>query len=72
LAAWVAADTAACSARAESFARGVPTARIIRIPNADHYVHRSNEAQVIEEIKKFLSALHSDRFRKLGASGGLK
>src|SRR5580658_9707764 len=34
-AARLAADTAACSARAESFARGVPTARVVRIPNAD-------------------------------------
>ncbi len=56
-AARLAADTAACSARAESFAHGVPTARVVRIPNADHYVHRSNEAQVIDEMKKFLSTL---------------
>jgi non-heme chloroperoxidase len=56
-AARLAADTAACSARAESFARGVPTARVVRIPNADHYVHRSNEAQVLDEMKKFLSTL---------------
>ncbi len=53
----LAADTAACSERAESFERGVPTARVVRIPNADHYVHRSNEAQVIDEMKKFLSTL---------------
>lgn len=52
----LAADTAACSARAESFARGVPTARVVLVPNADHYVYRSNEAQVIDEMKKFLSA----------------
>jgi pimeloyl-ACP methyl ester carboxylesterase len=56
-AARLAADTATCSARAESFARGVPTARVVRIPNADHYVYRSNEAQVIDEMKKFLSTL---------------
>jgi non-heme chloroperoxidase len=56
-AARLAADTAACSARAEAFARGVPTARVVRIPNADHYVHRSNEAQVIDEMKKFLGTL---------------
>jgi pimeloyl-ACP methyl ester carboxylesterase len=56
-AARLAADTAACSARAESFARGVPTAHVVRIPNADHYVYRSNEAQVIDEMKKFLSTL---------------
>jgi non-heme chloroperoxidase len=53
----LAADTAGCLARAETFARGVPTARVVRIPNADHYVYRSNEAQVIDEMKKFLSTL---------------
>jgi non-heme chloroperoxidase len=51
------ADTTACSERAESFARGVPTARVVRIPKADHYVHSSNEVQVIAEMKKFLSTL---------------
>jgi non-heme chloroperoxidase len=56
-AARLAADTAACSTRVETFARGVPTARVVRIPNADHYVHRSNEAQVIDEMKKFINTL---------------
>jgi pimeloyl-ACP methyl ester carboxylesterase len=56
-AARLAADTVDCSARAEAFSRGVPTARVIRIANADHYVHRSNEGQVIDEMKKFLSTL---------------
>lgn len=56
-AARLAADTAGCSERAEAFAHGVPTARVVRIPNADHYVHRSNEPQVIGEMKKFLSTL---------------
>jgi pimeloyl-ACP methyl ester carboxylesterase len=56
-AARVAADTANCSARADNFAHGVPTARVVRIPNADHYVHRSNEAQVVDEMKKFLGTL---------------
>jgi non-heme chloroperoxidase len=56
-AARLAADTAACSERAESFAHGVPSARVVRIPSADHYVHRSNEAQVIDEMKKFLGTL---------------
>ena len=56
-AARLAADTAGCSVRAETFARGVPTARVVRIPNANHYVYRSNEAQVIDEMKKFLRTL---------------
>lgn len=52
------ADIARCSAQAEAIAHGVPTARVVRIPNADHYVYRSNEAQVINEIKRFLDDLH--------------
>lgn len=52
------ADKARCSAQVEAFARGVPTARVVRIPNADHYVYRSDEAQVINEIIKFLDSLH--------------
>jgi hypothetical protein len=56
-AARLAADTAGCTSRAEAFARGVPTAHVIRIPNADHYIYRSNEAQVVDEMKKFLSTL---------------
>jgi non-heme chloroperoxidase len=56
-AARLAEDKANCSARADTFARGVPTARVVSIPNADHYVHRSNEVQVIDEMKKFLGTL---------------
>jgi non-heme chloroperoxidase len=58
-AARLAADTAQCNAWAEAFSRGVPSARVVRIANADHYVHRSNEAQVIDEVKKFLDGLRS-------------
>jgi non-heme chloroperoxidase len=54
----VAADTARCSAQAEALGRGVPGATIVRIANADHYVHRSNETQVIAEMVKFLDGLH--------------
>jgi non-heme chloroperoxidase len=57
-AARLAADTERCNAQAEAFSRGVPSARVVRIANADHYVHRSNEAQVIDEMKKFLDGLH--------------
>jgi non-heme chloroperoxidase len=56
-AARLAADTAQCNARAEALSRGVPGATVVRIPNADHYVHRSNETQVIDEMKKFLDRL---------------
>lgn len=56
-AARLAADTVRCSERAEAFAHGIPTAHVVRIPNADHYVYRSNEAQVIDEMRKFLNTL---------------
>jgi len=56
-AARVAADTVECNARADAITRGIPGSTVVRIPNADHYVHRSNEAQVIEEMKKFLDGL---------------
>jgi non-heme chloroperoxidase len=54
----LATDTARCTAQAEAFSRGVPGARVVRIAKADHYVHRSNEAQVIDEMKKFFDGLH--------------
>ena len=57
-AARLATDTAQCNARAEAFSRGVPSARVVRLANADHYVHRSNEPQVMDEMKKFLDGLH--------------
>jgi len=54
----LAADTARCTAQADAFQHGVPGARVVRIANADHYVYRSNQQQVIDEMKKFLSTLH--------------
>ena len=57
-AARLSADTERCNAQAEAFSRGVPGATVVRIANADHYVHRSNESQVIDEMKKFLDGLH--------------
>ena len=54
----IADDKARCSAWAANFRRGVPSARIIVIPNADHYVYLSNDAQVVEEMNAFLKTLH--------------
>ena len=56
-AARIAADTERCSAQADAFSRGVPTARVVRIANADHYVYLSNETQVVGEMKEFLDSL---------------
>jgi non-heme chloroperoxidase len=53
----LAADIALCSAQADAFAAGVPSAHVVRIPNADHYVFNSNEAEVVREMNAFLSKL---------------
>ena len=54
----IADDKARCSEWADNFHRGVPSARIVMIPNADHYVYLSNEAQVVGEMNAFLDTLH--------------
>jgi pimeloyl-ACP methyl ester carboxylesterase len=40
-----------------AFERGIPQARVIRIPRANHFVFRSNEAQVLREMRTFIDAL---------------
>ena len=57
-AASIADDTARCTAWANAFRRGVPSARVVLIPNADHYVYLTNETQVIAEMNEFLGSLH--------------
>ena len=37
---------------------GVPTARVITLPGAHHYVFLSNEADVLREMRAFLAGLH--------------
>lgn len=56
-AAMVAADLAHTSALANAFEAGVPSARVVRLPNADHYVFNSNEADVLREVNIFLAGL---------------
>jgi pimeloyl-ACP methyl ester carboxylesterase len=57
-AALIADDKVHCNAWADNFNHGVPGARIVIIPNADHYLYLSNEAQVVAEINAFLASLH--------------
>ncbi len=57
-AALIADDKARCTAWADAFSHGVPSAHIVLIPNADHYVYLSNEAQVFAEMNAFLAKLH--------------
>jgi pimeloyl-ACP methyl ester carboxylesterase len=44
-------------AQAKAFERGVPTAHIVRIPHANHYVFVSNEADVLREMNAFIAGL---------------
>jgi len=37
---------------------GVPTAHVITLPGANHYVFLSNEADVLREMRAFLAGLH--------------
>ncbi|AXC13336.1 putative hydrolase [Acidisarcina polymorpha] len=50
-------DKSRCARWADNFRQGVPSARIVMIPNADHYVYLSNEAQVAREMNDFLDTL---------------
>ena len=50
-------DLARTSKQIEALKTAVPSARIVRLPNADHYVFNSNEAQVLHAITAFLADL---------------
>jgi pimeloyl-ACP methyl ester carboxylesterase len=40
-----------------AFQAGVPSARVVRLPNANHYVFNSNEADVLREMNAFIGSL---------------
>ena len=44
-------------AQIKAFRSGVPSARVITLPDADHDIYRSNEADVLREINLFVSSL---------------
>jgi pimeloyl-ACP methyl ester carboxylesterase len=56
-AAAVASDQARTGAQANAFEKGLPSAHVVRLPNANHYVFRSNEADVLREIDAFIASL---------------
>jgi non-heme chloroperoxidase len=56
-AAMVAADFARASAQANAFEAGLPSAHVVRLPNASHYVFKSNEVDVMREMNTFLAKL---------------
>jgi pimeloyl-ACP methyl ester carboxylesterase len=41
----------------KAFERQVPRARVVRLPHADHFVYRSNEDDVLREIRAFVATL---------------
>jgi non-heme chloroperoxidase len=53
--AFSAALQALTTRQAKAFEDGVPSAHVVRLPGADHYVYISNEADVLREMKSFLS-----------------
>ena len=56
-AAFEANDEATTGAQAKAFASGVPSARVVRLPHANHFVFMSNEADVLREMESFLGSL---------------
>jgi pimeloyl-ACP methyl ester carboxylesterase len=50
-------DVGRTTAQADAFEAGVPAAHVVRIPNADHYVFQSNEADVLREMNSFIAKL---------------
>jgi len=50
-------DEATTGAQAKAFETGVPSAHIVRLAHANHYVYLSNEADVLREMNAFIAAL---------------
>lgn len=51
-------DEATTGAQAKAFETGVPSARVVRLAHANHYVFLSNESDVLREMNDFLGNLH--------------
>jgi pimeloyl-ACP methyl ester carboxylesterase len=56
--AFVARWAALTEKQVKAFETGVPSARVVRLPHANHHVYLSNEADVLREIRGFLASLH--------------
>ena len=50
-------DLETVGAVAKAFEAGLPTAKVVRIAHANHFVFRSNEAEVLREIDTFVGGL---------------
>jgi pimeloyl-ACP methyl ester carboxylesterase len=58
LATYEASDLANTDAQAKAFEQGVPSARVVRLPHANHLIFLSNETDVLREMRTFLAGLH--------------
>jgi hypothetical protein len=50
-------DLATTGAQAKAFETGLPSARVVRLAHANHYVFLSNEADVLREMNAFIGSL---------------
>jgi non-heme chloroperoxidase len=50
--------TAETEEQARAFEIGVPSSHVVILPHANHYVFLSNEADVLREMRAFLTGLH--------------
>ena len=55
--AMVAEVDSATAKQVAAFERGVPQARSVRIPRASHFIFRSHEAQIVNEMRSFIDGL---------------
>ncbi len=55
--AFIANDTVETTKTIDAFQAAIPQARVIRLPNARHYIFISNEAEVIAAMNTFLATL---------------
>jgi hypothetical protein len=44
-------------AQANAFEKGLPSARVVRVPDAGHEIYRTNEADVLREMYALVSRL---------------
>jgi pimeloyl-ACP methyl ester carboxylesterase len=51
-------DEAVTERQARAFQRGVPGARVLRLPHASHYLFLTLQAEVIKEVSAFIAALN--------------
>lgn len=58
LAAFDADNTALVEPWVKTFEAGVPSAHVVRLPHADHYIFMSNEAEVLREMHAFTAGLN--------------